>query len=249
MRIFGKKISPADFVPPIVARLCSLMLRQLGHRKAEPPPVPAFYAHDSLGSFSQFGEDLILDILLEGKRNGSFIDVGANDPIRLNNTWRFYQRGWRGVNVEPSRALWQRLQEHRPEDVNLNVGAGRTSGTATFYEMTVDTYSTFNKANSQEFASGKKLAARIETPVLTLAMIWREHCSAASVDFVSVDVEGDNLAVLQGNDWSTFRPRFVLVEMDREERGDLVAFLHEQGYELLYANAVNGIFGDRGARQ
>lgn len=244
MKILGKKITANDFVPPIAARAGGLVARHLGLQQAEAPGPPALFIHPRLGSFSQFGEDLVLDILLEGQGKGSFIDIGANDPVRLNNTWRFYQRGWRGVNVEPSRALWQRLNAHRPEDTNLNVGAGRTPGTAIFYEMTVDTYSTFNKANSEEFATGKKLAASIETPVLTLSMIWREHCAARPVDFVSVDVEGDNLAVLQGNDWADHRPRFVLVELDREERPGILAFLAEQEYELLYSNPVNGIFGD-----
>jgi FkbM family methyltransferase len=247
MRIFGKKVTFADFLPPIALRFRSFALRHLGYPQGEGPSAPvSLYIHSKLGSFSQFGEDLILDILLEGKRTGSYIDIGANDPIRLSNTWRFYKRGWRGVNVEPSRALWQRLNEDRPEDINLNVGAGRSRGNATFYEMTVDTYSTFNKANSEEFCTGKEVVARIDMPIVTLSMIWKEHWSGKFVDFISVDVEGDNLAVLQGNDWESFRPRFVLVEMEREEQPGILAFLKDRNYDLLYANTVNGIFGDRG---
>jgi FkbM family methyltransferase len=247
MRFFGKKITIQDFLPPIVVRLRSFVSRRLLNTGTPPQGAEAaLYIHPMLESYSQFGEDLVLDALLMGKPTGSYIDVGANDPVRLSNTCRFYRRGWRGVNIEPSRTLWQRLNDERPEDINLNVGIGATSGTATFYEMTIDTYSTFNKGNSEEFCPGKEIAARIEMPIFTLSSIWAEHVGDRCIDFISVDVEGDNLAVLQGNDWKRFRPRFVLVEMDGAERLAIIAFLTDCNYELLYANNVNGIFGDRG---
>ena len=50
-----------------------------------------------VGSFSQRGEDLILDGMFEGKRNGFYVDIGANHPSFLSNTRRFYDRGWREV--------------------------------------------------------------------------------------------------------------------------------------------------------
>jgi len=248
MQAFGKNITVQDFLPPILGRLRAFVSRRL--RRASPPAddaAPLQYIHPKLGSHSQFGEDIILDALLDGQPTGTYIDVGANDPVRLSNTCRFHQRGWRGVNIEPTKTLWQRLNEVRPDDINLNIGAGAINGTATFYEMNIDTYSTFNKENSAEFCPGKEIAATIEMPILTLSAIWAKHVGDKAVDFISVDVEGDNLGVLQGNDWARFRPRFVLVEMDRNERKGIIAFLTERNYELLFANSVNGIFGDRRA--
>src|SRR3989338_1864430 len=54
-----------------------------------------------LKSYSQKGEDLFMDTYFQHKKDGFYVDVGANDPDRFNNTKKFYQKGWRGINIEP----------------------------------------------------------------------------------------------------------------------------------------------------
>src|SRR3989344_2532261 len=54
-----------------------------------------------LHSYSQWGEDIIIDKLLGMKNKGFYIDIGAYDPIRFSNTQRFYNKGWKGINIEP----------------------------------------------------------------------------------------------------------------------------------------------------
>ena len=245
MQFLRRRLTLQDFIPPIVGRLRSALWRRYQRTSEPAASAPDFFMNPILGSFSQFGEDFILDALLNGQAKGVYIDVGANDPVHLSNTCRFYRRGWRGLNVEPLKSMWQRLNAERPEDVNLNVGVGQKNGNSTFYEMSIDTYSTFNRQNSAEFCPGKEISAKIEMPVMALSKIWEEHFGEKIVDFLSVDVEGDNLGVLKGNDWMRHRPRFVLVEMDRNERPGIIAFLNDNNYEFLYANHVNGIFKDR----
>lgn len=55
---------------------------------------------------------------------GSYLDIGANDPIRFSNTNLLYKKGWNGVNVEPNLTLFHKLEKFRPRDVNLNVAVG-----------------------------------------------------------------------------------------------------------------------------
>ena len=73
-------------------------------------------------SFSQDYEDLIIDKLLGNKATGTYLDIGAFDPTDLSNTKRFYDRGWRGCNVEPDPVRFQKFLQARPDDINLNVG-------------------------------------------------------------------------------------------------------------------------------
>jgi len=72
-------------------------------------------------SFSQKSEDILIDRNLGFPKNGFYVDIGANDPSFLNNTKRFYDRGWSGINIEPNHKKYSKLCEFRRRDINLNI--------------------------------------------------------------------------------------------------------------------------------
>ena len=85
-------------------------------------------------SFAQSGEDVVLARAFRGRNEGLYVDLGANDPVVDSVTKHFYDRGWRGINVEPVPSAFEALVAQRPRDVNLNVAVGRTRETRVFYE-------------------------------------------------------------------------------------------------------------------
>src|SRR5947208_11366481 len=89
---------------------------------------------ESRVSYAQNGEDILLDRLFHG-RPGTFMDLGGNHPYIDNNTYFFYLRGWRGVNVEPSPICQELFREHRPGDRNLGVAVSDADGERPFYEV------------------------------------------------------------------------------------------------------------------
>src|SRR3989344_8171155 len=96
-------------------------------------------------SYSQLGEDLILDFFLKGKGSGFYVDVGAYHPINLSNTYKFYKRGWSGINIEPNYTKFRLFEEQRSKDINLNIGIGGASLKAQFFVFDADTLSAFSK--------------------------------------------------------------------------------------------------------
>ena len=108
------------------------------------------YFEKFLSSFSQYGEDLVLDKLLLNVTTGTYLDVGANDPNHFSNTKRFYLRGWTGINVEPNPTLFRLLEKHRKRDVNLNIGVGSKTDRLVFYSMNAHTLSTFDKKSLEQ---------------------------------------------------------------------------------------------------
>ena len=82
-------------------------------------------------SFSQYGEDVIIDRLLCHKKRGFYIDIGANHPDRFSNTKRFYVKGWSGINIEPNPIIFKKFAK-RTRDVNLNIGIGGGESTIGF---------------------------------------------------------------------------------------------------------------------
>jgi hypothetical protein len=81
-------------------------------------------------SYAQNFEDVILSRALSGVRKGFYVDVGAWDPCEHSVTYAFYQKGWRGINIEPNREYFGRLVTARPRDVNLGIAVGETDGSA-----------------------------------------------------------------------------------------------------------------------
>jgi FkbM family methyltransferase len=101
-------------------------------------------------TYAQNFEDVVLARAFEGRSTGFYIDIGASHPEHLSVTKHFYDRGWRGVNVEPIPRAYQRFVEARLRDVNLNVAVGRERGEREFFECTdFDALSTFDPRQAE----------------------------------------------------------------------------------------------------
>jgi len=194
-------------------------------------------------SFSQYKEDLVVDALFTHKRKGCYVDVGAKDPDNPSKTRLFYNRGWRGINVEPESNLHAKLCAKRPGDINLNVGVGPEPGVMTFYRMSTDTLSSFKQEAAIEAGKlhGASQVSEVPVPVMRLTDILGEHLNGMKVDFLSVDAAGYDLDVLKSNDWSRYQPSVIMAKIN-VDGDDVVRFLQKKGYILIFNNGTNGIF-------
>ena len=197
-------------------------------------------------SYAQNFEDIMLWRALKDIENGFYIDVGANDPKVHSVTKAFYDRGWRGINIEPAEAFFRRLEEERPGDVNLRMVAAAGPGIATFYDIPDTGLST----TERDIADGHRRTGHevIETQVesATLASICREHVKG-DVHFLKIDVEGGTLGVIQGLDLDQIRPWIILVEATRPmtQIEDYMAWeplLTSKRYECVYHDGLNRFY-------
>lgn len=208
-------------------------------------------------SYSQDGEDMVMRALFEylpkGYR-GFFVDVGAHHPVRFSNTYHFYKKGWRGINIDATPGSMQSFGWVRRRDINLELGIGPEKGSLTFFCFDEPALNTLSETVAQERASGGryKITKKVEVPVLPLEAVLKQHLPAGTkIDFLSVDVEGMDEMVLRSNDWQTFRPTFVLAEdthFDPNAKNTLdsgvYAFLSAQGYSLIAKTSRTLFFKD-----
>lgn len=192
-------------------------------------------------SWAQEGEDLILYSLFDriDPENRFFVDVGANHPQRFSNTWLFYQEGWRGINIDPFPGSMEEFERLRPRDINLEIGVAEVAATRELYLFCDSALSTFSDDLARVHTSehGLEVRSKIEVSTATLTSIFEQHLSDGFiVDFMSVDVEGAELEVLQSLDWTRWRPTFLLVE-ELEDTSKFSVhpsqFLREIGYETV----------------
>jgi FkbM family methyltransferase len=164
-----------------------------------------------LTSYAQNREDVLLARVFTGP-TGFYLDIGAADPVELSVTKLFYERGWRGVNVEPQDDYFRKLVADRTRDINLQIVLSDRPGSVTLYiAPTHPGWATANEEVAAKMvAQGIKVFPR-RVPALTLAQVCEEHV-VGEIDFLKVDVEGEERNVLLGGDFDRWRPRVILVE-------------------------------------
>lgn len=191
-------------------------------------------------SFSQFREDLIIEKYLNKSKNVSYIDIGSNHPVKFNNTYRFYLKGGRGINIEPDGVLISFYKKLRPKDINLEVGVSDHSSFLIFYRLLPDVSSTFSRIQAErEIKSGNKFLSKEKVKVITLKNIFEKYLHAKYVDLISIDTEGFDLKVLKGNNWTRYRSKIICVENFEPK---VRSFLKNVGYRQIYSNQVNSIY-------
>lgn len=164
-------------------------------------------------SYAQNHEDVLLARLFPRGLTGFYVDVGANDPLTHSITKHFYDLGWHGVNVEPAFHPFERLAAARERDINLNIGLSDKPGTLTLHEFPpeLSAASTFSAAQADWHRQNGLPSVERTVEVITLAQLCEEHVDG-EIDYLSIDVEGHERAVIDGGDWSRWRPRVVVVE-------------------------------------
>jgi FkbM family methyltransferase len=203
-------------------------------------------------SYSQDGEDMLLQSYYETKKNykGFYVDIGAHHPYRFSNTAYFYKKGWRGINVEPSPTLFHSFQKHRKKDININAGVSSGNVSMPFYVFNDQALNTFDEKIAKERDSNNdryKIVLIIDIQTCTLKDILENHLPKnQNIDFLTIDVEGLDLAVLKSNDWNKFQPEFILVECDADfdnyNQDETFRFLKEQNYKMVGRTKRSSLF-------
>lgn len=211
-------------------------------------------------SYSQSGEDIIVDYLLR-KNNVEkpyYLDIGANHPKEINNTYYFYLRGCKGVCVEANPLLAVKLQKSRPNDRVIAKGIGiDNSPEMDFYvfEGKYDGLSTFSKTDAAHWSEvGIKEHGKInhtkviQVPLISINTVLTELCDKIP-DFISLDIEGLDMEILKTMDFNKFRPVVFCIETllyDREQREyknqDLIKYMISNGYKVYADTNINTIF-------
>ena len=204
---------------------------------------------DSARSYSQFGEDKVLRSLLN-EPFGNYLDIGAGHPKRNSNSYYFYKRGWRGVLVEPIASNVELCQRTRPRDtikkclVGTTLLANDSNDKCHFWEFEPSELSTASPDRAQSLIdSGVALKSMYTCSVVPISELL-PPVSPDDPYFVSIDVEGLDVQILQSIDWRRSSPRVVCVE-DADwasNRSPISQLMTDRGYFLASQHTVSSIY-------
>jgi FkbM family methyltransferase len=160
--------------------------------------------------------------------NGYFIEIGANDGFTASNTLALEnKKNWRGVLIEPCPNLFLSCCYFRSKKGNsihccacvpfdykekyVEIDYANLMSVSTSLPLDIKNLEEFKqsgKAHLNSFAKKLKFGA----PAITLTNILNSNNSPTKIDFMSLDVEGSELAVLSGLDFNKYIIKYILVE-------------------------------------
>jgi FkbM family methyltransferase len=203
--------------------------------------------------YGQFGEDASLQSYFANQawnstkdareiNKGFYVDIGCYSPIRISNTYWFYKRGWRGINVDLSHTTIEAFKAARPEDIHVNAAISNetTKTELDFFEFGAS--SVFNTLDAESAAKtekkiGTKPIAR-KVDVLTLEKLFDTYLPEnQKISFINVDAEGHDLEVLMSNNWLKYKPQVIVVEVHEPDfqmlpKHPVFVFLQSHGYQI-----------------
>jgi FkbM family methyltransferase len=190
---------------------------------------------------SQYGEDRILARIFARIPTGTCVEVGAHNGVDLSNTYYFEQIGWRCILVEPNPVMWAVIRETR-RAVLFECAASGHESQAILHAGVGDGNDVLSTLDAASVERIKQRGAQVsDVPVRTRRLDdMLEESRVERLDFVSIDVEGHELDVLQGFDLNRWKPQFVILEDNSNLReSSVVGFMLARGYTRFFRTGCN----------
>lgn len=207
-------------------------------------------------SYSQEGEDMILRRIFETVDGGFYVDVGAHHPKRFSNTYLFYKRGWSGINIDATPGSMRIFDVGRPRDLNIEAAVADERGSKKFFLFNEPALNSFDEELSRSRVGDRyRIVEEKIIETVPLREVFRNHLPEGKrICFLTVDVEGLDVGVLRSNDWSAYRPEYVLIEglglnIAQAMGGEVCRFLDHHGYEFFAKTVSTLFFRDRSTTQ
>jgi len=206
-------------------------------------------------SYSQMGEDVIIDYLFNSLKisHPTYLEIGTNQPKICNNTYGFYNRGCKGVCIEPDIEMVKAIKQQRPGNTVLNIGIGISDqAVANFYLFPglMNGWSTFSKEEADIRKKSSGLDYRVTpVPLKNINTIMKNYFNPYP-NFISLDVEGLDLEILQSIEYDKFKPEVICVETitfgylnNTEKKITAINdFMDSKGYFVYADTHINTIF-------
>ena len=188
-------------------------------------------------NYSQFDEDLFLDNFFKDKKKGKFVDLGAFHPIRYNNTYLLYKKGWSGTNIDLNPAATDMFNIVRTRDDNKCALISDVSN----IEKIVYYEHNFSAVNSLILTEELKKVLKEKIPMISKTF---SDLVNHDFDFLNIDLEGHDYKVLKNIDLKKYRPKLICIEIlvNSVDKEKIFSYMENNNFKLIKICKVSYFF-------
>ncbi len=189
-------------------------------------------------SYSQFGEDRVIESFFSGNPTGFYVDVGCNDPINYSNTWKLYQKGWHGICIDANQPLIERYRNTRPRDLaKVHVISNAESEVDFYFSKASDLISGVGKKTDGPWQRTAENATIVKSQTISLTSALTLYAAPKHIQLLNIDVEGHELEVLQSINFDEYTFELIAIEIHdldlaNNDTNEVVRLLVSNGFEL-----------------
>ncbi|TQV61905.1 MAG: FkbM family methyltransferase [Halothiobacillaceae bacterium] len=200
-------------------------------------------------SYAQNFEDVILWRATGHIPHGFYIDIGAQDPIIDSVSMAFYEKGWRGLHIDPVEHYANLLSAQRDGEDVWQVAIGASRGTLSFHEFHQTGLSTGSDVLAEEHQRHGRPYRQTTVDMITLDDVL-DAIEAQDIHWLKIDVEGMEADVMAGWKNSPMRPWVIVMECvqpgTRESMHETwEPSILEKGYQHVYSDGINRFYLSR----
>jgi len=188
-------------------------------------------------NYSQFDEDIFLTEFFKKKKKGKFVDLGAFHPIRYNNTYLLYRKGWNGTNIDLNQTSIDMFNIVRSRDNNkcALISNKRNKKETVYYEHNFSAGNSINLINDPQKILTKE---KIMTSSTFNDLVQHKF------DFLNIDLEGHDYVVLKTIDLKYYQPDLICVEIleNSKDKNKIFKFMEDNKFKLIKVCKVSYFF-------
>tara|TARA_B110001450_G_scaffold217050_1_gene210860 strand:- start:972 stop:1670 length:699 start_codon:yes stop_codon:yes gene_type:complete len=163
-------------------------------------------------SYSYGGIDALINNIFKKQSFGFYVDVGCNHPIKNNNTYLLYKKGWHGINIDVDLKNIETFNYARPQDYNVNIGVSNKEGVEKlFFYHDKSSINTLNENVKKYQKANISQVKHVNTQTLN-QILDTSVFNNINIDFLSIDIEGDEMKVLQNFNFLKYSPKVIVIE-------------------------------------
>lgn len=192
-------------------------------------------------SHSQLGQDVMVMALTGHKRQGYFVEFGAMDGKMFSNTLVLEQDlDWHGILCEPGCVFHEHLKKNRTCNIDIRAVSTATGQQLEFKETDtelglsglVDYFDHSECHTARRHASAGKTYS-VQT--VSLHDLLLQHAAPDYIDYISIDTEGSEYAILCNFDFNRHKVFIFSIEHNYVEprRQQIKDIMWQNGYRRI----------------
>jgi len=184
-----------------------------------------------------------MNLYLKIKKNGFFVDVGANDGIIFSNTLFFEKNlDWTGICVEPLKSKYDQLMINR-KSININCAIDEIEGSTKFFSNAGHTEllsgivkyydPRHHNRKEKEIKKHGESSNIIDIETLRLETIFDKY-NVKKINYLSIDVEGAEFSVIKSINFDKVFIDIINFENNYADVSEpIIKYLEEKNYVVI----------------